>query len=118
MAQYSARIKANESFQETFVYRLDGQPVDLTDALIFSQFRDRNNTLVLDASLSSGHIFLTGNPGEFEMYIRLAELKLSFNEGEDYYFDVVVRTGVSPDYHYVNLFDGSLKRSGGYTVIP
>lgn len=120
---FEALIRENESFFETFIWKSDGIPVDISDpnVEIYAQFRDSQDSagvLVLDASTSSGHINKTANAGEFTIFITLAELKLSFMPEVDYYFETVVRTGISPNFHYKSLFLGRIRRSGELTVVP
>lgn len=123
MVQFDAIIRENESFFETFVYKSNGIPVDISDSSveIYAQFRDANDSsgaLALDASTSSGHINKTGNPGEFTIFITLAELDTNFTPKIDYYFETVIRTGISPAFHYKSLFIGRLTRDGELTVVP
>lgn len=122
MVQFDAIIRENESFFETFVYKTNGTPVDISDpgVEIYAQFRDVNDSsgaLVLDASTGSGHINKTGNAGEFTIFITLAELQSNFMPDTDYYFETVIRTGISPAFHYKSLFIGRLKREGLLTVV-
>jgi len=123
--QFDALIRENESFHETFVYTTKTDtgtnPVDISDASteIYASLRDAEDStgnMIIDMSLASGHITKTGTAGEFSITITLAELLADLAAGTDYWFDVVVRTGLSPDYRHKYLFTGRVRRSGGITV--